>query len=234
MSIVLANLYDHWETIKRTPEHVVPDLSTWSRPHTGLPGFEMCLSAPSPRLLKAHLPFSHMPRAFREGRGKVVYIMRNPKDVCDSLYANMLSARGPDTYRWDEHVDAFLDGATAFGPWIDHVLSWHEQAENPQVLRLTYEGVQLDQRGALERIAEFVEPVEPDRLAWLLDSMDFEGMKRAGLDKQYQPGMARRAGKVGGWKQRFTVEQSERFAELLDRPLRVRGIDIVYELTPLP
>ena len=229
MSIVLANLYDHWETTRTTSGHIVPDFSVPSRPESGLPGFESCLGVAPPRLMKTHLPYPYMPLAFREGRGRAIFIMRNPKDACDSLYANMQDALGQDCCSWEDHVDAYLCGETAFGPWLDSVVGWCKQTGNPRVLHLTFEGVQADQRRALERIVDFVGPVESTRFEKVLGAMDFEGMKRSGLDAEYQPGMTRRAGKIGGWKAHFSPEQSTRFDEELDRPLRELGIALVYE-----
>jgi hypothetical protein len=228
MNVVLGNLYDHWETTKRTPGNMVPELSVPSRPAVGFQGYEACIASPSPRLMKTHLPYPYMPRAFREGKGKAIFIVRNPKDVCDSFYTN-LQPHLHEGWGWDEHLDAFLRGTVPFGPWLDSVSGWYDQLGNERVLHLTYEGVQFDNRGALERIAEFVGPVQPGVLDSMLAVMDLKAMKQAGLDKQFQPSMTRREGKIGGWKKRFTVDQSERFDELIDKPLRASGIDLVYE-----
>lgn len=45
-------------------------------------------SLPSPRFIKTHLPFHLLPRQLREGKkkNKIIYVTRNPKDVCVSYY----------------------------------------------------------------------------------------------------------------------------------------------------
>ncbi|XP_070546644.1 sulfotransferase 1C4-like [Ptychodera flava] len=46
---------------------------------------------PSPRLLFCHLPFQLFPRTWQDGekKCKIIYIARNPKDVCVSYYHYM-------------------------------------------------------------------------------------------------------------------------------------------------
>ena len=41
---------------------------------------------PSPRVLNTHLKFKYIPKKFIEDKGKIVHMIRNPKDVCVSSY----------------------------------------------------------------------------------------------------------------------------------------------------
>ena len=52
----------------------------------------------------------------------------------------------------------------------------------------------------------------------MIGATNVEAMQRHGLDKQFQPSMTRREGKVRGWKRRCTVAQSDRVDEALDKP----------------
>ena len=230
MDITLAHLFDHWETCKITPNRVVPELSVPDDLDSDFQGFNKCIAAPSPRLMKTHLPYNLLPRAFREDHvGKAIYVTRNPKDVCDSYFHNLKTVVNGD-WTWEQHYEAFLRGTLFFGPWLDNVISWYENGGD-RVLRLKYEEMHIDKRGTLERIIDFVGvPVASERLDQIIRDTDFEAMKKSGMDKQYQPSMTRRQGKAGGWKTRFTVEQSERFDRELDAPLRARGINMIYEV----
>jgi len=38
------------------------------------------------RILKTHLSRDIMPKALEEGKGKIVYVARNPRDVCVSFF----------------------------------------------------------------------------------------------------------------------------------------------------
>ena len=61
-------------------------------------------------------------------------------------------------------------------------------------------------------------PQKPGAVDKMIGATNVEAMQRHGLDKQLQPSMTRREGKVGGWKRRCTVAQSARVDEALDKP----------------
>ncbi|KAI0233195.1 hypothetical protein LSAT2_016535 [Lamellibrachia satsuma] len=50
------------------------------------PGIETIARSTPPRLVKSHLPYDFMPDGVKQGHGKVVYIARNPRDVCVSFF----------------------------------------------------------------------------------------------------------------------------------------------------
>ncbi len=231
LAIVLANLYpEHWETTKITIDRQIPDLCVASDKAAKFQGFDECLAAPSPRLMKSHLQFDHMPRAFREsGKGKVVYVRRNPKDSCDSGFTNHQLGLG-EAWTWEHHVDAFLEGKVFFGKWTDNVLSWQDKTEADGVLNLVYEDMKRDKPGALRRVVDFLGiPIEDGAIERVIAATGFEAMKKNGLDRQYQVWMTRREGGSGGWKKRFTVAQSEKFDAELGPILRAHGIAVTYD-----
>ena len=43
-------------------------------------------SLPSPRILNTHLSFKYIPTKHVQNKGKIVHMIRNPKDICVSLY----------------------------------------------------------------------------------------------------------------------------------------------------
>src|SRR5260370_5528776 len=75
---------------------------------------------PRPRMLKSHECFQpHYPR--------VIYIVRDPRDVAVSFYHHNVKARNiPDGYPLASFVPRFIAGEfdRKFGSWGDHVLSW--------------------------------------------------------------------------------------------------------------
>jgi hypothetical protein len=50
------------------------------------------MSSETPRVLNTHLYFRHLPRDLFEKGGKVVYMLRNPKDVTVSFYCHRKTA----------------------------------------------------------------------------------------------------------------------------------------------
>ena len=73
-----------------------------------------------PRMLKSHECFQpHYPR--------VIYIVRDPRDVAVSFYHHNVKARNiPDDYPMASFVPRFIAGEfdRKFGSWRDNVLSW--------------------------------------------------------------------------------------------------------------
>lgn len=228
VDIILANLYDHWTTTKLTPDKIVPELAVPEGTAEGLPGFQSCLKCSSPRLIRTHLPFDRMPRAFREGRGKAVYIARNPKDVCESHYENVRAFLG-DHMSWDEFIYAFIEGTVPFGPYVRNLLTWNDPSLDDRVLRLTFEDLVSDKRAGVHKIVDFLGAVPAEKIDQMVEQTSFKAMKTNELGKQFQPGAMRRKGKIGGWKGRFTVEQSELFDLKIDALLRLKGIHLKYE-----
>jgi hypothetical protein len=49
------------------------------------PGIKYINSMKSPRIIKTHMPISFLPENV-QNESKVIYILRNPKDVCVSYY----------------------------------------------------------------------------------------------------------------------------------------------------
>ena len=80
---------------------------------------------PGPRILKSHLPISMLPPNLLDV-SKVVYIARNPKDVCVSFYNMDLSVpfiglKQGTTF--DQYVDFFMSGKpAAYGNYWEHIL----------------------------------------------------------------------------------------------------------------
>ena len=228
LNITLDSLYPDWGTTRTTANGQIPELTVPDRPAIGFAGFESCLASPPPRLMKTHVPFEHTPRAFREDRvGRAIYITRNPKDVCDS-YMNQLSGWLPADWSWEKHLEAFLDGQVFFGSWLRNVTSWHKKGIEDGVLHISFEEMQRNKRATIERIVEFVGPTELQTIDQVIAETDFDTMQKSELGKKYQPQMLRRSGKSGGWKSRFTVEQSERMDAIFGPTLAAAGISIDY------
>ncbi|KAG9463180.1 hypothetical protein GDO78_022251 [Eleutherodactylus coqui] len=59
------------------------DRVPWIEQHGGRTQLE---NRPSPRLITTHLPFHLFTQSFFKTKAKVIYTIRNPKDVCVSLY----------------------------------------------------------------------------------------------------------------------------------------------------
>lgn len=109
---------------------------------------------PRPRILKSHECFQpHYPR--------VIYIVRDPRDVAVSYYHHNLKAGNiPDGYPMDDFIPRFMRAEfdTKMGSWYDSVLSWLRLRQGREgFLLLRYEAMKKDPVGELRRTAEFLE-----------------------------------------------------------------------------
>ncbi|XP_043390612.1 sulfotransferase 2B1 isoform X2 [Chelonia mydas] len=95
---------------------------------------------PCPRLISSHLPCGLFPTSLHGSNAKVIYTVRNPKDVCVSLYycSKMASfLEFPEDF--GEFVELFSAGKGLFGSWFQHVKGWLGLRDRLNFLLLTYE-----------------------------------------------------------------------------------------------
>ena len=68
-------------------------------------------SIPGPRTLQTHMQCSYLPKPFLVNKGKIIYVIRNPKDVAVSLYCFWTKLKGM-AYggTWDDFLHLFYEG----------------------------------------------------------------------------------------------------------------------------
>ena len=117
---------------------------------------------PRPRFLKSHEYFD--PRY-----PKVIYVVRDPRDVAVSMYHYCIKREYlPETCPIDQFVPRFIAGEffNDFATWGEHVATWLAARENsPTFLLLRYEDILEDAVRELSRVAAFLHiPDDPKRL----------------------------------------------------------------------
>ncbi|XP_060599453.1 sulfotransferase 1B1-like, partial [Ruditapes philippinarum] len=83
------------ETIKRSKIENMLEAFPW----------EVMENLPSPRVLNTHVHYSRLPKEAKELGCKLIYVLRNPKDVAVSLYNHN---RGIPLYEYDGKWEYFL------------------------------------------------------------------------------------------------------------------------------
>uniref|UniRef100_A0A2K5CZA2 Sulfotransferase n=1 Tax=Aotus nancymaae TaxID=37293 RepID=A0A2K5CZA2_AOTNA len=176
----------------------------------------------SPRLMSSHLPIQIFTKAFFSSKAKVIYMGRNPRDVVVSLYHySKIAGQLKDPGTPNQFLRDFLKGEVQFGSWFDHIKGWLRMQGKDNFLFITYEELQQDLQGSVQRICEFLgHPLGEEALGSVVAHSTFSAMKANTMSNytllppsllDHRRGAFLRKGVCGDWKNHFTVAQSEAF-----------------------
>jgi Sulfotransferase domain len=130
---------------------------------------------PRPRIIKSHQSFD--PR-FR----RVLYIVRDPRDVCVSYYHFQRKYRFiADGYPIEDFTKRFVNSeASDFGSWGEHVGSWLAARDGtPGFLFIRYEDLVRDTLGELRKVASFLGVAADERqIAQAVERSSTDVMRR--------------------------------------------------------
>lgn len=197
-----------------------------------------------PRLLKSHESFQpHYPR--------VIYVVRDPRDVAVSFYHHNVKARNiPDDYPMASFVTRFITGEfdPRFGTWRDNVLSWTAlRGDDPNFVMFRYEDMKRDTAGALRQVAEFLERCKfrqihsssealqraielssPERMRALekQEAAHWVLTRKTRLDKPFV-----RTATSGGWRSQLPPESVHAIESAWGDPMQSLGYDLVLQET---
>ncbi|KAI8489495.1 hypothetical protein Bbelb_326620, partial [Branchiostoma belcheri] len=196
-------------------------------------------NAPSPRLMKTHLPYHLLPQQARDGKGKIIYCARNVKDVIVSFHNMRAAAEGLPTGTFDENFQEFINPEQAyFGFWWDVVPEYWRHKDDGNLLFIKYEDMKRDLRGHVVKIANFLGKTLPEqRIDEVVANCTFSAMKknpatnvtknpifkqRGAKDFEFM-----RKGEVGDWKNWLSQEQNETLDTIYRE--KMKGLDLTFE-----
>ena len=202
---------------------------------------------PRPRMLKSHECFqSHYPR--------VIYIVRDPRDVAVSFYHHNVKARNiPDDYPMASFVPRFIAGEfdRLFGSWRDNVLSWTVlRKDAPEFLMLRYEDMKRDTARALAKVVAFLDRCSfrkidssPEAVQRAIELSSPERMRQ--LEKQEAGAWVLtkdtrndkpfvRSAISGEWKSQLSSESVQAIESAWGDLMQSFGYELVSERTPAP
>ena len=163
--------------------------------------------AARPRILKSHQYFD--PRY-----PKVIYVVRDPRDVVLSEYYFDIKRRAiAEDYPKQQFVSRFVRGELnhPYGTWGENVATWlSTRRGNPRFLLVRYESLQTQAMDELGRIAGFmgISP-DPERLASAIERSSADRMRELEKKQAHLWSSTRetrkdkpfvRSAKAGGWK----------------------------------
>lgn len=205
---------------------------------------------PPPRLFNTHAPFKGLPLSVRTGQSKckMIYVLRNPKDVCVSFYHH-LKSQVDFEYNGNFHyfIDLFLEGKVPGDSWFDFVLGWERSfQENPQlpVLVMYYEDIKQDPVAALRSLSKFLgTESSSDLLQDIARECSIQKMKQVDRNlKDHLPHHQKlsvsktgenfiyRKGEVGDWRNHFSSEDDAHFMKVVNSKLQGSSLRFRYSL----
>jgi len=162
---------------------------------------------PRPRIIKSHQYFD--PRFPR-----VIYIVRDPRDVALSSYHFDVKRQVIDeNFPLEQYIPRFVRGESdhSYGSWGENVASWwYVRRDHPDFLLVRYESLQSEGVSELARMAEFL-GIHPDseRLNLVLERCSADRMRELEKQQAHLWSSTRetrkdrpfvRSAKSGGWK----------------------------------
>ncbi|XP_034733458.1 cytosolic sulfotransferase 1-like [Etheostoma cragini] len=177
----------------------------------------------SPRIIKTHFPIQFVPKSFWEQNCRMVYVARNAKDnMVSYFHFDRMNQIQPEPGEWSSFFHRFMEGKMVFGSWYDHVNGWWEKKQTYSKLHyMFYEDLIEDTGREIDKLCSFLglsrSVEEKNRVT---SGVQFDSMKKDNMvnystnfvmDFKISPFM--RKGKVGDWKNHFTVAQNEQFDE---------------------
>ncbi|XP_062254340.1 sulfotransferase 2B1-like isoform X2 [Platichthys flesus] len=195
----------------------------------------------SPRALVTHFPYHLMPASFHTSKAKVIYVVRNPKDVLvSSYYFHQMAAFLEDPGTFDEFMEKFLHGRVMFGKWTDHVKSWRHTELTDRIMYISYEEMVQDLPASLRSLSGFLGTnLSEDTIQKIAEHCTFKTMKNNNMSnfslvpKQYMDSDKSpffRKGIAGDWKKHFSSEQLARFTSVICKEMEGESFSLPWSL----
>lgn len=178
-------------------------------PATAVASRRQLKKASRPRILKSHNYYDHRYQ-------RVVYVVRDPRDVVLSEYRFNLKGRGiEDGYPIEQFVARFVNGEIGdYGSWKENVASWiATRGDSSDFLLLRYEDMVTDTAKEVAKVAAFLGiNASPERIASAVEKSSADKM-RAMEKKESETWVVTRgrrkdipfvgAATAGGWKSKL-------------------------------
>ncbi|XP_045102519.1 sulfotransferase family cytosolic 1B member 1-like isoform X2 [Portunus trituberculatus] len=196
---------------------------------------ELAEMAPSPRTIKTHLPFSLLPPDILE-TCKVVYVARNPRDVCVSYYHHQTALETSEFIGdFPDFVDLWCRDLYLQAPFWGHLKEALAKRQHRNLLFLFYEDMKENLMRELKRLNAFLGTgLTEEQLQQVAEHTSIGQMKNrpsvnppanAYTERARKEGKQDfiRKGTIGDWVNYFTPELETKFQAWLETGGEVAG-----------
>ncbi|XP_066248128.1 luciferin sulfotransferase-like [Euwallacea similis] len=199
---------------------------------------------PSPRCLRTHLPVELLPEKMFTVKPKMIYTMRNPKDLCISYYFFCKMVHKLEI-EFDEFCELFLNDAIPSGSVFHHYFGFWNKRNELDILFIRYEELKTNTPAIVRKIAQFLgKTLSDDGVSAICDFLSFQNMRKnkalnLQLDMQvlmrtpetedfYEKSGTHfiRKGIVGDHKNYMSAEMIERFDKWIEK--NTKGTDLAF------
>ncbi|CAF1161929.1 unnamed protein product [Rotaria sordida] len=208
-----------------------------------------------PCVIKTHLPFN---RVSYHKNAKYICVVRNPKDVCVSLYYFLFKIFGIQSNQtlFDAFFEDFINGNVPFGVYFEHPHSIWQHKDDANVFLTSYEEMKRDLPEVIDRIAQFMNIELSDNLLEHIATYSSFNYMKERFHKAYTA-QARialasealdeplhidrialqnldhriivRAGATGNWSSTMSEEQSQRIDKIFaEKTADMPGVDKLF------
>ncbi|XP_038618621.1 3-beta-hydroxysteroid sulfotransferase-like [Tachyglossus aculeatus] len=135
-----------------------------------------------PHFLTTHLPIQFLPPSFFTSETKIIYLIRNPKDVAVSYYYfSFVIQKSYLPESFDQLLEEFLQGKgekVIYGSWFEHIRGWLQMKDKENFLLVSYEELYQDMRGSVMKISRFLgKKLDEQALDSVVKYSSFQAMK---------------------------------------------------------
>ncbi|MEP1094946.1 MAG: sulfotransferase domain-containing protein [Cyclobacteriaceae bacterium] len=209
LRFLIGTLYSDQTVTWENMESIVPDIYRCSD--------KFLREIKRPRILKSHHPFDARYK-------KVIYIVRDPRDVLVSFYYFQIKFGNEQDNQnnFNLFFENYVNGKIGdYGSWKTNIESWKTNKEkvNNGLIFLRYEDILRDTKHSLNEIADFLEiKKSPERIDEVISLSSFANMKKLENEQSDTASIFKksnnelnfvRQGEVGVWKDLLSKRQLE-------------------------
>ena len=207
----------------------------------GKTGVDLFHTLTPPRVVKTHLPHVLWTEHLKKHPElKVIQTLRNPKDALVSYYHHFMAdlSMGGFNGTWDQFFEIVKAKMLPWGDLFEYQAEWYRfNKDRPNSLVLRYEDTKKDTKGEIAKIAKcmgfsltekaielVIEHSSLEKVAPKMNAIEEEDP-----DWRIDKSLFIRKGKVGGWRNYFSSEQSEWVEARMREVWEPLGITYTYE-----